>query len=194
MSRHWNGAALCLTAFGVGVHRGAPAVHPDHQPLWRIPRGHGLPAVDRWPCCCCGRRLALDGFGRRGLGGWLLAGLSRPGRGGGQARPREQSRHRARRLSPPLPMSPSSSPDPSPARSSASSATQASFSSRSSAFSCARHRGRPGPAPAAARLLIGWSVGGKRACAWPLFQRRAAGQQEGLSMSSSESGIPRRVS
>ena len=41
-SRHWNGAALCLTAFGVGVYRRARALPPHHQPLRRISGGDRL--------------------------------------------------------------------------------------------------------------------------------------------------------
>ena len=41
-TRHWNGAALCLTAFGIGLYRGARAVYQHHQPLRRISGSHCL--------------------------------------------------------------------------------------------------------------------------------------------------------
>ena len=41
-SRHWNGAALCLTAYGIGYIAVRLLFIQNHQPLRRISSGHRL--------------------------------------------------------------------------------------------------------------------------------------------------------
>ena len=72
-SRHWSGAALVPDRVWRGVHCGAAAVYPDHQPVRRVSGGAWSACPwSRWECCCCGGRL------RRG---WRLAAAALAGFG-----------------------------------------------------------------------------------------------------------------
>ena len=99
-SRNWDGAALCLTAFGVGF------IVARLLFIQTINRFGGFPVAMvclaggvAGPVSAVAVALALDGYRRFGSGRIrLLAGLSRHRRRGRQARHRAQSRHRAGRL------------------------------------------------------------------------------------------------
>ena len=99
-SRNWNGAALCLTGFGVAFIAA--------RLLFIRAIGHygGYPVgitclrsrVSRRPVAvACG--FSLDGLRRcRPRGVWIFAGVSGVGSRGGKTRPRAESRHGARRV------------------------------------------------------------------------------------------------
>ena len=99
-SRNWNGAALCLTSFGVAF------IAARLLFIHSISRFGGFPvSKDLLAGGVAGRaaavvgHVALDGLWRRGVGGVrLLAGVPRAGRRGGEARATTQPRHGARRL------------------------------------------------------------------------------------------------
>ena len=100
MSRHWNGAALCLTAFGLAFVAARLLFIHTIDRFGGFPGGHCLPG-GRIPgnAYAVARALALGCICRSSdYRVRLLAGLSRAWSGGGEARDGKQSRRGARRL------------------------------------------------------------------------------------------------